>query len=85
MHRREIYTPISTHKRAHTQTYTHTCTHTHTRTCTHKHILTHMNIHTFSAKNEDQKLVGCFKDKIFNRLYYTAVLLKIYEEFDQLK
>ena len=84
---RDIHTHINTQARTHPDIHSHMYTHahTHTRTCTHKHILTHMNIHTFSAKNEDQKLVGCFKDKIFNRLYYTAVLLKIYEEFDQLK
>ena len=69
--------------RAHTHPDTHSHMYIYIDTHTHTHI--HTYTHTFSAKNEDQKLVGCFKDKIFNRLYYTAVLLKIYEEFDQLK
>ena len=83
----QTHTPRHALTHVHIHRYTHTHTHIHTHTHAHTYVHAHTNtyLHTFSARNEDQKLVGCFKDKIFNRLYYTAVLLKIYEKFDQLK
>ena len=85
MHRHKICSSTSMHEHTHPDTPRHTLTHVHTdihtQTCTYNMYAHNMNIHTYNARNEDQKLASHFKDIIFNGLYYTAILLKMYETF----